>query len=72
MEKMKRRKSMAKTVVDPIFVDTIILIFATSQNAPLYQAVRQKLADLSRDGAYCPVADSRATGSPDSHPHRAV
>jgi predicted nucleic acid-binding protein len=42
---------MAKTVVDPVFVDTNILIFAASQAAPLYQAARQKLADLSRDGA---------------------
>ncbi len=42
---------MAKAVVDPVFVDTNILIFAASQAAPLYQAARQKLADLRRDEA---------------------
>jgi predicted nucleic acid-binding protein len=43
---------MAMTVVDPVFVDTNILVFAASRNAPLYQAARQKLADLRRDGAF--------------------
>jgi hypothetical protein len=42
---------MAKAVVESIFVDTNVLIFAASRNAPLYQAARDKLADLNRDGA---------------------
>ncbi len=40
------------TVVEPVFVDTNVLIFAASQTAPLYQAARQKLADLRQTGTF--------------------
>ncbi len=41
---------MAATAVDPIFVDTNVLILAASQSAELYQAARQKLTVVSRAG----------------------
>ena len=42
---------MATTAVDPVFLDTNILVFATMVNAPLHTAALQKMQALQQSGA---------------------
>jgi hypothetical protein len=45
------RKSMATTAVEPVFVDTNVLVFANTATAPLHNEARAALQSCAGSGA---------------------